>query len=267
MPDTRSLLILPYRRAAAAAQMALDASLLSWAARGDDRAVFRTYGWARPTLSLGRAEPYPQGWDEGAIRDAGIDVVRRPTGGDAVLHDAELTFAVAVALPGPWRLRPRGFADLVADALAGALRESGLEAERTLAAGSMAEPGARPGLHPCFARTAPGEVRVGRFKVAGIASRFTRGAALSHASVPLSGAFRDVARFRLGAGHELEHEALEAGARSASELLSGHLHEEWIVERLAPELARALHVTPRHTEFDDVGLEDPLPAAAGSAHR
>jgi lipoyl(octanoyl) transferase len=265
MPDTSSLLILPYRRAAAAAQMALDASLLSWAALGDDRAVFRTYGWARPTLSLGRAEPFPQGWDEGAIREAGIDVVRRPTGGDAVLHDAELTFAVAVALPGPWRLRPRGFADLVADGLARALRESGLEAERTLAAGSMAEPGARPGLHACFARTAPGEVRVGPFKVAGIASRFTRGAALSHASVPLSGAFRDVARFRLsGAGHE--REALEAGARSASELLSG-LREEWILERLAPELARALDVAPRHAAFGDLGLEDPCDAAAERAFR
>src|SRR5262245_27105739 len=101
MPDTSALLILPYRRASGAAQMALDAALLAWASTGHGRAAFRTYGWSRPTLSLGRAEPFPEGWDVGAIRDAGIDVARRPTGGDAVLHDTELTFAVAAALPGP----------------------------------------------------------------------------------------------------------------------------------------------------------------------
>jgi lipoate-protein ligase A len=172
MPDVPALLILPHRRAPGAAQMALDAALLSWASAGADRAAFRTYAWSRPTLSLGRAEPFPEGWDPDAILGAGIDVVRRPTGGDAVLHDTELTFSVAAALPGPWGLGPRGFADLVADALASALRASGLRAERAAAAAAGAWAGAgagagggaaRPGRRPCVAGTAPGEVRVGRF--------------------------------------------------------------------------------------------------------
>jgi lipoate-protein ligase A len=256
MPDAPALLILPYRRGPAAVQMALDAALLAWASEGPHRVAFRTYGWSRPTLSLGRAEPFPEGWDEEAIRRAGIEVVRRPTGGDAVLHDIELTFAVAAALPGPWGLRPRAFADLVAEGLAGALRRSGLEAERTTEAVSSSGPGVtRPGAHPCFARTAPGEVRVGRYKVAGIASRFTRGAALSHASVPLSEAFRDVARFRLaGAG---ARDAIEAGSRSASELLPGRVGGERVAARLAEELARGLGALPREAAFSDLGFEDP----------
>jgi lipoate-protein ligase A len=262
MPDAPSLLILPYRRAPAAVQMALDASLLAWAAAGLDRAAFRAYGWARPTLSLGRAEPFPEGWDEEAIARAGIDVVRRPTGGDAVLHDTELTFSIAASLPGPWGQRPRGFADLVADALARALGAAGLRAERVTPVGAgPAASGDRPGLHPCFARTAPGEVRVGPYKVAGIASRFTRGAALSHASVPLSGAFRDVARFRsAGAGDECE--ALRDGARAASELLAGGISEERVAAALGPELARGLAALPLVAAFPDLGLTDPAAANA-----
>src|SRR5690349_14369250 len=65
--------------------MAVDHALAS--AIQPDRAVLRLYGWRRPTLSLGRNEPaaaYPLD----AIRSKGMDVVRRPTGGRAVLHDA-----------------------------------------------------------------------------------------------------------------------------------------------------------------------------------
>jgi len=158
MPDTLPLLILPHRRAPGTVQMALDASLLHWASVGPDRVVFRTYAWSRPTLSLGRAEPFPEGWDVDAIREDGVDVARRPTGGDAVLHATELTFAVAASLPGPWNVRPRGFADLVAEALARAFQEAGLAAERSVPAPRDANAGrARPGLHACFSRLAPGE--------------------------------------------------------------------------------------------------------------
>ena len=262
MPDTPSLLILPHRRAPGAVQMALDAALLAWAAEGLDRLAYRTYAWTRPTLSLGRAEPFPGGWDEAAIRGAGVDVVRRPTGGDAVLHATEVTFAVAASLPGPWGLRPRRFADLVADSLARALRGSGLEAER-VGAERMAPPSivARPGEHACFSRAASGEVRVGPYKVAGIASRFTRGAALSHASVPLSEEFRDVARFRL-TDRVSERDALHAGARAASELLVADIDEGWIARGLAAAFAVAFRAEPRGAAFEDLGLEDPDAALA-----
>ena len=212
---------LPFCVRSGAEQMAIDEGLLAWAADGPARFAFRTYGWSRPTLSLGRTEPFPAAWDLAALRREGIAVVRRPTGGDAVLHDDELTFAVVGSLPGPWGARPRMFANLVADALAGAFRTLDLPASRvpTAAVGDRADatPALAPGARPCFARAAPGEVRVGTFKVAGIACRFTRGAAMSHASVPLSARHRDVARYR-GSSAE-DRDALALHARSASEIL------------------------------------------------
>ena len=262
MPDTPPFLILPSRRAPGDVQMALDAALLAWASEGADRAAFRTYAWSRSTLSLGRAEPFPEGWDLDAIREAVVDVVRRPTGGDAVFHATELTFAVAASLPGPWSLRPRGFADLVADSLARALRGSGLEAERVEAdRRGMPSSAPRPGERACFSRAASGEVRVGPYKVAGIASRFTRGAALSHASVPLSQEFRDVARFRLS-DRASERDALNAGARAASELVGADIDEGRITRRLASALAVALRAEARDAAFEELGLEDPHAALA-----
>src|SRR5262245_41340599 len=110
--------------------MDADRSLLAWVCRAPTRLAFRTYDWVRPTLSLGRSEPFPRGWDEGAIERAGIDVVRRPTGGGAVLHVEEVTFALAASIPGPWALTPRGFAVGVGRALSRALEACGIERSR-----------------------------------------------------------------------------------------------------------------------------------------
>jgi lipoate-protein ligase A len=246
---------LPHRTGSGAEQMAIDGALLEWAASGPSRAVFRTYAWARPTLSLGRAEPYPGGWNARAVEAAGIDVVRRPTGGDAVLHDRELTFAVAASLPGPWELGPRAFADLVAEAVADALKGLALPAERIGASAGREAPG-RPGDLPCFARASAGEVRVGEYKVAGIASRFTRGGALSHASVPLSSRHRDVADFRADApGDRAE---LDRHARSTTEILGRALPAFFLGARVAAALSARFRAPLQHTDFADLGIAEPV---------
>ncbi len=234
--------------------MSVDQALLEWAASGPARAVFRTYTWERPTLTLGRAEPFPEGWDTRAIEGAGIDVVRRPTGGEAVLHDGELTFAVAVSLPGPWALGARSFANLVADSLADALQGLDLPAVR-VGAGEAALPAARPGTSPCFARVTAGEVRVGPHKIAGIASRFTRGAALSHASVPLSPRHRDVALFRLD--RSAARAALEEHARSAVEVLGRDVEVEGLGALLARSLSGRLGAALHPAGFPDLGIAEP----------
>lgn len=254
MTGTASAFQLPHTVASGAAQMTADGALLAWASDARARVVFRTYSWARPTLSLGRAEPFPSGWDEGALRAAGIDVVRRPTGGDAVLHEGELTFAVAASLPGPWELRPRAFADLVADALAGALRAFDLPAER-IAEGDPSGITARPGQHPCFARAAAGEVRIGSFKVAGIASRFTRGAALSHASVPLSARHRDVAAFRAEAARERAE--LDLHARAATEISGRELPVGALGGHVAEHLAALLRTVFTQAAFAELAIPEP----------
>ena len=217
--------------------MAIDAALLDWASRAPDRAAFRTYDWDPPVISLGRAEPFPEGWDLAAIRASGLDVVRRPTGGDAVLHDGELTFALAASLPGPWSRRPRAFANLVAEALADAVASVGVTAERVVEATGRRSP-SRPGVDPCFARAASGELRSGAYKIAGIASRFTRGAALCHASVPLSPRHRDIARFR--GDRPGERERLATHARSISEILGRSVPAAALGDALARAVATRL---------------------------
>jgi lipoate-protein ligase A len=225
---------LPHRIASGAAQMDADAALLAWAAGGAARVVFRTYGWSRATLSLGRGETFPEGWAVARIEADGVDVVRRPTGGDAVLHDDELTFAVAASLPGAWRLSPRGFADAVAEAVAEAVSATGVAAERVATA---APPGAAASAHElaCFARAARGEVRAGAFKIAGLASRFARGAALCHVSLPLGNRYRDVARYRLEGARD--HALIRKYARSLGELAGDRAPD---ADRLGDGIAAAL---------------------------
>ncbi|HMI47688.1 MAG TPA: hypothetical protein VK481_03375, partial [Gemmatimonadaceae bacterium] len=73
--------------------MARDTALQARAARTGET-VFSIYSWSHPTLSFGRNQPASGRYDLAKIHDAGIDVVRRPTGGRAILHHREITYSV-----------------------------------------------------------------------------------------------------------------------------------------------------------------------------
>ncbi len=76
--------------------MEIDAEL---ARNGTNHPTLRVYGWSPPAISLG----WNQSWDEirlDAASAAGIDVVRRPTGGRAILHEHELTYSVVMPSRG-----------------------------------------------------------------------------------------------------------------------------------------------------------------------
>ena len=86
---------LPYAVYSGAENMAIDeALLLTMAQTPDPQPVLRFYGWSPATLSLGYAQSYHKEVDEEACFAEGIDIVRRPTGGRAVLHQFELTYSV-----------------------------------------------------------------------------------------------------------------------------------------------------------------------------
>jgi lipoate-protein ligase A len=252
--------------------MAADRYLLEWVSRDSSRLVYRTYGWDRPTLSLGRREPFPEGWDEKALAREGIAVVRRPTGGNAVLHsEGEMTFALAASIPGPWSLTPRGFANAAAEALSRALRACGVAGSRVRAGSRPARP--RPGAALCFARSAPGEVEAEGYKVAGIASRFGRAGALCHASVPLTPDYRSIVAFRIAGGGEAAE--LERHARSLGELLGLDLDAAAdagtrrlaldLADRLAGEIAARFGAPLREAPFGALGIEAAADGGAGKA--
>lgn len=86
---------LPYTLQTGAENMAVDEALLQvMAQKSGTEPVVRFYGWEPAALSLGYAQSYAKEVDEEACRQAGIDIVRRPTGGRAVLHQYELTYSV-----------------------------------------------------------------------------------------------------------------------------------------------------------------------------
>jgi lipoyl(octanoyl) transferase len=172
-----------------AVNMAIDAALLAEAAR-TGRAFLRLYRFDPPCLSLGRNEPAATRYDRAAIARRRLDVVRRPTGGRAVWHEHEVTYAVAAPITTFGGLRAAYQA--IHAGLAAALHTLGVAA--TLAPDRLRPPGSplgtarppdRPG--PCFAVPVGGEVLVGGRKLVGSAQVREGRAFLQHGSILLAG--------------------------------------------------------------------------------
>ena len=161
-----------------AANMAVDHALAETVE--PDAGWLRLYRWVRPTLSLGRNEPAADVYDFARAERMGIDVVRRPTGGRGVLHDAELTYAVVAPVAAAGRLRAAYAA--VHAGLAAGLRALGADAR--LAAGAAPGP---PRAGACFDGTAGGEVVAGGRKLTGSAQARIGRALLQHGSVLIDG--------------------------------------------------------------------------------
>ncbi len=85
--------------AAGVVNMDRDATLLAGHRPGDDP-ILRLYRWEPAAVTVGYNQDFSD-FDETAIRAAGYDLVRRPTGGRAILHADELTYAVIGSSPGP----------------------------------------------------------------------------------------------------------------------------------------------------------------------
>ncbi len=108
---------------AGAWNMAVDEAVMVHVARGASPPTFRLYGWKPPALSLGRLQSYEANVDAAACASLGVDVVRRPTGGRAVLHDIEVTYSLVVSERDP--ALPAGLRESYSLATAGIIK--GLE--------------------------------------------------------------------------------------------------------------------------------------------
>lgn len=172
-----------------ASNMALDRALLDVMERrllaGESpRPVLRLYSWTAPTVSTGRHQRFEAACDAETCRDAGIDLVQRPTGGRAVLHDDELTYAVVA--PGAGRFAGPGVGRGAA-AIAGALRDglSRLGARVEVVQGAPAD-SPRAVRLACFATASRAEVVASGRKLCGSAQLRSRAAMLQHGSLPIT---------------------------------------------------------------------------------
>jgi len=155
--------------------MALDHALASSVEPGCG--VLRIYRWTRPTISFGRNEPALRTSGVEQAQKAGIDFVRRPTGGRAVLHDKELTYSVVLPISSGVKLRT--VYRVINLGLARALQALGVVV--TIAEEEV--PVAGPNAGPCFSRPAPGELLVGGRKLVGSAQARVGRAILQHGSL------------------------------------------------------------------------------------
>jgi lipoate-protein ligase A len=143
--------------------------------------VLRLYRWDPPTISFGRNEPARGIYDEEEGVRRGVGFVRRPTGGRAVLHHQELTYALVVPVAEVGGLR-RTYRLINRGLLAGLQR---LGAGATLAPASG--PALPPDSGPCFRAPAEGEVTALGRKLIGSAQVKLGETILQHGSLILDG--------------------------------------------------------------------------------
>lgn len=172
--------ILPYRVADGSSQMAWDEAMLEAVAEDPTAALLRSYGWSEPTLSLGYFQEIAEA--EADPRWAGAPIVRRPTGGGAIWHDRELTYALVLPASHPTARPSVALYHAVHAAIAGLLRSRGVEVDRRGPSDPPPGPG-RPLL--CFRDRDPEDLVLRGAKVVGSAQRRRRGAVLQHGSLLL----------------------------------------------------------------------------------
>jgi lipoyl(octanoyl) transferase len=168
--------------------MALDEALLLGRLANGAPPTLRFFAWRPPTISLGYGQPLDHRIDGAAASALGIGLVRRPTGGSAILHegpDLELTYSV-VACAGDFD----GAADLletyrwIGAALAAGIRRLGAPVEMV-----PVQPSDRTAMPTfCFARTGSYELEIAGLKVVGSAQRRQGAGFLQHGAVMLGAA-------------------------------------------------------------------------------
>jgi lipoyl(octanoyl) transferase len=174
--------------------MAVDEALLSDAVE-NDLATLRLYKWSEPTLSLGYFQRYDERHQHAASRDCAV--VRRQTGGGAILHDRELTYSLTLPTSHPLAQHSQQLYTAVHDAFIAALATSlGAAQSQWNFVRRDQESSLPPRREPflCFQRRAPGDVillpasaELGTHasKILGSAQRRHRGAILQHGSLLL----------------------------------------------------------------------------------
>jgi lipoate-protein ligase A len=180
MTEKRWLLIVEPEPLPGSWNMALDEHLFNLAS-ASSRTFLRFYRWERPTASLGYSQEASRVVDIEFCRGRGIDIVRRMTGGKLVLHDREVTYAVASADASVFTETLRESYRLISRALLAGLSRMGLSAR-------LAETSPQSyikGTMPCFAFPARDEIEIGGRKIVGSAQKRTGPLFLQHGSIPL----------------------------------------------------------------------------------
>ncbi len=231
-----------------ACNMALDEAILASVSAGSAPPTLRLYGWQPPCLSLGYGQRARDA-DRERLAARGWDIVRRPTGGSAILHADELTYSLALPIDHPLA---RG------GVLESYLRISRalLFALETLGARAGAQPAAKAATaapNPvCFVTPSHYEITVEGRKLVGSAQVRRKSGILQHGTLPLTG---DITRIcdALAYPDELTRAAARIDLQSRAITLEGALGREvrWseAASALADGFAQAFDLTLQQAEL------------------
>lgn len=159
--------------------MARDEALALHSVRG---ATLRAYRFEPPAITVGRFQRFPGGIDTRACAREGIDVVRRPTGGLAILHMNDFTYSVVAPAEGTGAAERDRHFDLIADSLLAALDNLGIEAVQVRHESRQVDSG-----DWCFQGVFGVDLEWRGRKICGSAQRLFAGSVLQHGSMFLSG--------------------------------------------------------------------------------
>jgi lipoyl(octanoyl) transferase len=222
--------------------MAIDEAIMDTVAAGDAPPTLRFYAWEPPCLSLGKRQPL-DGIDLARCRADSIDVVRRATGGFAILHTDELTYSITTQPTDP---RADGaILDAYRKLSQGLL--AGLQLLGTTPRMNPVVPG---GVHnasaACFEMPSAYEIVVGHQKLIGSAQARPAGRVLQHGSLPLTG---DIARLVPYLAYEREEDRvalanhLRERATTISDALGRTVSYDEAAEAMARGFGDALNLT------------------------
>jgi lipoate-protein ligase A len=241
--------------------MAIDSAILAAVERGETPPTLRLYSWDPPCLSLGYSQAYSD-VDLHQLSANGWDLVRRPTGGRAILHTDELTYAVI----GP-KSDPR---------LAGNLMDSYQHISRVLfeALSQMGLPvevhaGKNPEAHHqpvCFENPSDFEITANGRKIIGSAQARKKTSLLQHGSLPLIG---DLTRITKALRYQTNAERQQAGkillqkAATVYDVLGIEISWDRAAETLANSFSRILNLNLVEGELSSDELDHALLLESG----
>ncbi len=181
--------------ASGARNMAVDEFLLKRAENEGGAPVLRLYSFRPPAITIGYHQDAERAIDMATAAADGLDVVRRITGGRALLHDGELTYSVTASLGPPFG---QGLADTflaIAGVIVSALRSAGVTAET---GGARHGSGESAMSSPCLVSTSRHEITAGGRKISGSAQRRTGRAFIQHGSILLRSGSEGIERYLRG---------------------------------------------------------------------
>jgi len=184
-----------------ARNMALDEFLLEKVERERIPPLLRLYSFDPPAVTIGYHQGSDHGLDLERVRGDGVEVVRRFTGGRALLHAGELTYCIVAGTDRPpFDTHLQAAYLSISEAIARALRSIGVDARIS---GGRPTTGVRTLYRPCLDSVSRHEITAGGRKIVASAQRRSKGAFLQHGSILLDRSSSRITRYLRGGGASL----------------------------------------------------------------